>query len=193
MTTCVLPDSSSSIRSASVAEAGLPKISPCRTTSVSTPSTGRSSTRSATLRALPCACSRTTSTASARSGGIVSSYSGSTTSKGMPSCSRIARRCRERDASSSGDVSATCAGYPELFVRPLLRPFRRNVVVVRVRLGVVGCIELDQALELEAVRVQQVEQLAVRKMELDLASVRPLEAVQAALRAHELLADPFQC
>src|ERR671935_1447010 len=99
----------------------------------------------------------------------------------MPSCLRIARRCGERDASRSGVPSATFAGYPELFVRPLLRPLRRDVDVVRVRLRVFGCEELDQPLELETIRVQEVELLTVRQMELDLAGVGPFKAIQPAL------------
>src|SRR3954470_401531 len=192
MTTCVLPDSSSSICSASEASAGLPKIRPCNTTSVSTPRTGRSPAPAATLRALPCACSRPTASASASSGGATSSYRGSTTSNGMPSCSRIARRCGDRDASSNGaaggasaTVQRSLARDPDLFVRPLARPLGRDVRVVRVCLRTLGRIKLDETLDLEAVLVQQVDPLAVAEMELDLLRVAPLDATQVALRPQQ--------
>src|SRR3954468_5953270 len=190
MTTCVLPDSSSSICSASEASAGLPKIRPCNTTSVSTPRTGRSPAPAATLRALPCACSRTTSVASGSSGGGTSSYRGSTTSNGMPSCSRIARRCGDRDANKSGAAGGASAMFPrgpDLFVRPLPRPLGRHVLVVRMRLGALGRVQLDETLDLEAVLVQQIDPLPVTEMELDLVRVAPLHPVQPALGPKQTL------
>src|SRR5262245_15402260 len=101
----------------------------------------------------------------------------------MPSCSRIARRCGEREASRSGvagGASATlyrCVSVllgrfgvslwvrrptggtsvglfaaspsrrltrdPELLVRPPLRPFGGDPLVVLVRHGIIGRIQLD--------------------------------------------------
>src|SRR3954466_8507603 len=104
----------------------------------------------------------------------------------MPSCSRIARRCGDRDASSNGaagGASATLARDPDLFVRPLARPLGRDVGVVRVCLRALGRIQLDEALDLEAILVQQIDPLAVPEMELDLLRVAPLDAAQVALRA----------
>src|SRR3954453_16002386 len=144
----------------------------------------------------------------------------------MPSCSRIARRCGDRDASSNGaagGASATlqrsvrivrrrlghtlwisrptagtavglCAASPsrrlardpDLFVRPLARPLGRDVRVVRVCLRTLGRVQLDEALDLEAVLVEQVDPPAVAEMELDLLRVAPLDAAQVALRAQQM-------
>src|SRR3954464_8733111 len=109
-------------------------------------------------------------------------------SNGMPSCSRIARRCGDRDASSNGaagGASATLARDPDLFVRPLARPLGRDVRVVRVCLRTLGRIQLDETLDLEAVLVQQVDPLAVAEMELALLRVTPLDAAKVALRAQQ--------
>src|SRR4051812_29662496 len=104
----------------------------------------------------------------------------------MPSCSRIARRCGERDASRGGGAGGASAialaRSPHFFGRPLPRPLGGDVVVVLVRLRVVRRVQLDQALDREVVRAQQVEQLAVREMELDLAGVLPLDTAEIALR-----------
>src|SRR6185436_6670419 len=105
----------------------------------------------------------------------------------MPSCSRIALRCGDVDASSSGAASAMFTRDPELLRGPLLRPLRAHVRVVRVCLGVRRREQLDQPLELEVVRTEEVEHLAVGKVELDLAGVLPFDAMQAALRTLQLL------
>src|SRR5512133_2050912 len=189
MTTWVFPESSSSICSASVASAGLPKISPCSTTSVSTPSTGRPSESSATLRAFPCAYSRTICVASASSGGGTSSYRGSATSNGMPSCSRMARRCGERDASRSGaagGASATLGGDPELLGRPLPSPLGRHVVVIGVRLGPFRREQLEQAVDHEVIRAQELDPIRVPDVELHFMCVGPLDLVHSLLRALQL-------
>ena len=55
------------------------------------------------------------------------------------------------------------------------------------RLGIGRRLELDQPLDLEAVRTQQVDPLAVTEMELD-AAFRPLDPAQAELRPPERLA-----
>ena len=57
------------------------------------------------------------------------------------------------------------------------------------RLGVGRRLELDQPLDLEAVRAQQVDPLAVREVELD-AALRPLEPAHAELRPLQRLAAP---
>src|SRR5919198_5688609 len=98
----------------------------------------------------------------------------------MPSCSRIARRCGERDASSNGAGSAAC--NPELLRRPPTRPLCGDVVVVLVRLRLVRGVQLDHPLDLEAVVAQQVDLLSRGQMELNLLCVGPLDLVQVAQR-----------
>src|SRR5439155_23878977 len=164
---------------------------PSSTTSVSTPSTGRSPASSATERAFSPAWVRTSSTASTPCTGC-SSYRGATTSNGIPSCSRIAIRRGDVDASRSGaagGASATLARHPDFLGRPLSAPLRRNVRVIRVSLCVCRRLELDQALEFEAVLAQQVDQRAMREVELDAAALldRPFEPVHAELRTLQLL------
>ena len=53
-----------------------------------------------------------------------------------------------------------------------------------VRLGVRRRLDLDQPLDLEAVRAQQADPLAVGQVELD-AAVGPLETAHAELRVDE--------
>ena len=65
------------------------------------------------------------------------------------------------------DRRSSPAGDPDLLAGPLLRPVGGDVRVVLVRLGVGGRLDLDQPLDLEAVRAQQVDPLAVREVELD--------------------------
>src|SRR5919204_2017209 len=116
----------------------------------------------------------------------------------MPSCSRIARRCGEREASSSGGAGGASAmparrrlrRDPELFRRPPARPLGRDPLVVLVRLRALGCVELDQPVELEAVGAQEVDQLPGWKMELDFLGVWPFDAMHCAERSDELLGDP---
>src|SRR2546430_16841843 len=105
------------------------------------------------------------------------------TSNGMCSCSRIALRCGDVDASSSGGAggaSAMLPRDPDLFSRPLPSPLGRHVLVIRVRLGIRRREELDEAFDLEPVRMKKVDPVAVAEVKLDLAGVRPLELVQTA-------------
>src|SRR5436190_5923617 len=164
---------------------------PSRTTSVSTPSTGRSPAPSAIERAFARACKRTSSTASTPSTSS-SSYRGAITSKGMPSCSSIARRCGDREASRSGGAgagSAMQAGLPDVFDRPAPRPFGVDVVVVLRHRRVRRRFHLEQPLDLEAVRAQQLDPVAVREVVLDSLPlvVRPGDRVHAELGPQQLL------
>src|SRR6476469_2797171 len=159
-----------------------------RTTAVSTPRTGRPSARPATDCAFPRACSPTIWNGSAPAG-ISSSYAGATTSKVMCSCSRIALRCGDVDASRSGDdggASATLACDPDLVCRPLACPFGRYVLVVRMRLGIRRRIELDEPVDLESTFAQKVDPVAVSEVELDLVCVRPFVLAQLELGPDEL-------
>src|SRR6266516_602494 len=164
---------------------------PSSTTPVSTPRTGRSPASSATDRAFSRACVRTRSTASTPCLAC-SSYRGGTTSNGMPSCSRIAIRRGDVDASRSGGAggaSATLACDPDLLAGPLPRPVGRNMHVVRVILRVDGRLKLDQSLDLEPRFTQEPNPVAVPQVELgaDLALFLPVPAVQAELRPDEPL------
>ena len=122
---------------------------------------------------------------------------GATTSNGRPSCSRIARRCGEVEASRSGGAGATLtprsgagkAGasrsleppsslrlttlpdLPDLLHRPRARPLRLGRAAVG-RLGSFRRLHLDQVLDLEPVRAEEPDPLAVRQVELD-GLVRP--------------------
>src|SRR6266571_747219 len=96
----------------------------------------------------------------------------------MCSCSRIALRCGEVDARRSGGdggASATLARDPDLVSGPLARPFDRHVLVVGMHFGIRLRVQLDESLDLEPVRVQKVDPVAVTELELDLACVRPLD------------------
>src|SRR5712691_4466009 len=98
----------------------------------------------------------------------------------MPSCSRIARRCRDRDASTSGvarGASATLARLPDLLGGPLSSPFGRDEVVVAVGLRPLGRLQLVESLDLESVRAQDPDPLPVRNVVLDTHLVGPLERV----------------
>src|SRR5918999_3836456 len=101
----------------------------------------------------------------------------------MPSCSRIARRCGLVDASRSGGAgaaSATLPRLPVLLARPPARPVRRDEVVVLVRRSVGGSLDLDQVEDLEAIRAEEADPVAVPEVELH-AAVGPLEPVHAEL------------
>src|SRR5712691_10710306 len=111
----------------------------------------------------------------------------------MCSCSRIALRCGEVDARRSGGdggASATLARDPDLVSGPLARPFDRHVLVVGMYFGIRLRVQLDESLDLEPVRVQKVDPVAVTELELDLACVRPLDPPQLELGSRELLAHP---
>src|SRR5690349_19473080 len=115
---------------------------------------------------------RTRSTASTPCMGR-SSYFGATTSNGILSCSRIARRRGDVDARSSGGAggaSATLSRLPDVLPGPAACPVDRNPVSVA-RRRVFGRTELDQRLELESLRPQQPNPFAVRQLELDRAPV----------------------
>src|SRR5581483_4314860 len=72
---------------------------------------------------------------------------------------------------------------PDLLRRPAVRPLSRHPVVPRLRpLG--RRLELDEILDLEAVRAQQPDPLAVAEMKVD--PVRPVEAAHAEVVAHKL-------
>src|SRR4051794_2948461 len=94
ITSWVRPDSRRRKVSASAASAGFPNTRPSSTTSVSTPSTSSPSTALALRRAFSRATVRGSPSAS-------SSTSGGTTRNSTPSCSRMARRWGEREASVS--------------------------------------------------------------------------------------------
>src|SRR5439155_17751809 len=134
---------------------------------------------------------RTSSTASTPCTSC-SSYRGATTSKGMPSCSRIAIRRGDVDASSSGGAggaSATLARDPDLLGRPTPAPIRGHVRVVPVLLRILGRLQLDEALDLEVVAAQEIDPHAVRQVELDSTALldRPFELVNSELRTLQLL------
>src|SRR5213593_4707652 len=97
----------------------------------------------------------------------------------MCSCSRIALRCGEVDASRSGGAGGASAIVqprdPELFGRPLSCPIGRDVLVVGMRLGIRLREQLDETLDLEPVRAHEVDLVAVTELEFDLACVRPLD------------------
>ena len=99
-TSCVRPASVSSICAASAASRGLPISRPPQTTTVSTPSTG-----------LPAAVDRPRLADGVSSGSPsgASTKSGATISNGIASCSRIARRCGDVDARTSGGVTRAFA------------------------------------------------------------------------------------
>src|SRR5215211_1426505 len=80
------------------------------------------------------------------------------------------------------------ASDPDLLVRPLLGPLRGHVVVVVVRLGALGRIQLEQPLHLEAAPVQDVHEHSDRRLELHLARVRPLDTEEPTLWALKRLA-----
>ena len=82
---------------------------------------------------------------------------------------------------------AALASYPQILRGPLARPLGRGGVVVLVRLRALGREELHEALELEARRVEEVDQVAVAGVELDAVLERPAEAVHALLWAQQLL------
>jgi hypothetical protein len=74
-----------------------------------------------------------TSASHPRRGGSCSTYRGATTSNGMPSCARIARRRGGRRAAAAAAARSPrggLAGDPDLLARPLLRPLG-NVVRTR--------------------------------------------------------------
>src|SRR5689334_17969184 len=107
----------------------------------------------------------------------------------MPSCSRIAIRRGDVDASRSGGAggaSATFARHPDLFRRPLLAPLCADVAVAVVRLRVLRCEELDETHELETVRAQYVDPVTVAHVEFDFVRVGPVDPLQTALRSLEV-------
>ena len=101
----------------------------------------------------------------------------------MRSCSRIARRCGEVEASTSGVASAAHRFLrdPDLLGRPLARPLGREGVVVRVVDGIVGRVQLDEVGDVEAACAGGGEKLAVRQLPLDAELAGPLEATQPPL------------
>src|SRR4029077_13538738 len=78
------------------------------------------------------------------------------------------------------------ARSPYLFRRPLSAPFGGHVPVVLVGRGIRRSLDLDQVEDLEAVRTQEPDPLAVWEVVLD-ALVRPLEAVHPELRTLQRL------
>src|SRR3954463_8454793 len=112
----------------------------------------------------------------------------------MCNCSRMALRCGDVDASSrggDGGASATLARAPDLLGRPLARPLGRDVLVVGVRLRLRRRKELDETIDLEIVRTEQIDPFAVTELELDPVVTRPLDLVQPGLWPHELLPHTF--
>src|ERR671936_1263315 len=114
------------------------------------------------------------------------------TSKGKPSCSRIARRCGDVDArriGGTGVASATFPGHPDLLAWPATGPLGRDERVVAGILCVGRSLKLDQPLNVEAVRPEQVDPDAVREVELDAAALldRPVEPVHPKLRPEQAL------
>src|SRR3990170_613278 len=140
---------------------------PSRTTEVSPPRTGRSPAAGATERALPRACSRTGSEGAAP-GGSCSSYEGAATSKGIPSCSRIARRWGEVEARRIGggltrrdDQAASFLPHlPDVLHRPSPRPLRLLRAPVRRGRAFRGT-DLAKLLDGEARGAEEADPLAV--------------------------------
>src|SRR2546428_10294944 len=86
-----------------------------------------------------------------------------------------------RSSGGAGRASARLARDPDLFGRPLPRPLRRRDLVVAVLLGACGRVHLDQVLDVEAVRAQKPEPVAVRKVVLRPLLLGPPDAVHAEL------------
>src|SRR5437868_3748946 len=153
---------------------------PAKTTIVSTPRTSQPSASAATNAALPCACSRTSSTGSA-SNRSSSSNLGNATSNGIPNCSRMAQRCDDRDAKKISDANDASAKdlvrHPKLFGQPSLRPLSNDPLVVGVRRRALRYVQLDQTVKLKTIITQQIDQLAGQQMELHLTGVKPLNSM----------------
>ena len=136
----------------------------------------------ATERAFP-ARARARARAGRRRAGRPPRSRGATTSNGIRSCSRIARRCGEVEASRSGAATLIRSCAPSRSPPPAsagahsgVGSARSGAARVRRRL------ELDQVLDLEAVRAQQADPVAVAEVELDPVLVGPLEAVHPEVR-----------
>src|SRR5215210_5724458 len=98
----------------------------------------------------------------------------------MCSCSRIALRCGDLEASRSGGAggaSATSACYPDLLCRPLVAPLGRDEVVVLRCIRARRCLHLDQVLDLEAVLPQQTDPVAVSEVVFGAVLLGPADAV----------------
>src|SRR3954447_18507870 len=100
--------------------------------------------------------------------------------------SGAARGSRAAAARSTLGGGAVQAGSPYLLGGPLPRPVGGHVGVVLVGFGVGGRLDLDQVEDLEAVRTQQPDPVAVREVVLD-ALVRPRKAVHPELRTLQCL------
>ena len=192
-TTCVLPDSRSSIRSASAAfgrlaeDRAVERRRRCRRRARA----GRPR-RAATERALPRACSRTSSTGVGVRRVVLLVVRRDDVERDpelledrAPLRARRGEQDRRRRRASS-----PLPRLPDLLARPLLRPLGGDEVVVLVRLGVLGRVELDQSLDARSRLAQELEQSPCGELELDLAVVRPLDPVQPALRPLQLLVAP---
>src|SRR5206468_7682688 len=89
-------------------------------------------------------------------------------------------------ATSTRGSAGAKAGAPNLFARPLLRPLGARMVVVVVDRGL-RRVELVELLDLEAVRAQESDPVAVAELELDLVRVGPFDLVESALRTLQRL------
>ena len=102
----------------------------------------------------------------------------------MRSCSRIARRCGEVDARTR-----TLPGLPDLLRRPAVRPRPVHPLVPRLRpLG--RRLDLDQILDLETVRAEEPDPLAVADVEVD-RRPRPATRSGACRSSRARAASPF--
>src|SRR2546428_4461982 len=78
---------------------------------------------------------------------------------------------------------------PDLLGRPLARPLRAHVAVVVVFLRVRARVHVDKALDLQAIRVQEIDPTAVGQVVLDADLLGPLGAVEPGERTLKRLAD----
>src|SRR3954468_11323241 len=85
-----------------------------------------------------------------------------------------------------GSPASAFARHPELLCRPIPAPLDRDVVVVTGSRRLRVRLELDQILDLEAIRAQQPDPVAVCQVELRPDLSGPLNAVHAELRPLKL-------
>ena len=92
-------------------------------------------------------------------------------------------------AARSGRKSAPLPSLPDLFARPLARPFGRHVRIVR---GSALCgTKLYEILDVEAARPQQADPVAVSETEIHRSVGRPLEPVEPEVGTHQAVRRRF--
>src|SRR5262249_61774613 len=96
----------------------------------------------------------------------------------------VARGSRDVAARWTRGSAGAQAGAPYLFRGPLLRPLGVRVVVLVVD-RVVGREELDQGFDLESVRLQHTDPVAVPHLEPDLVRLVPLPPLETQLKGLE--------